>query len=188
MIYLSLEEKFQSLGFFFLIISNFYYLKYSPSMLRHKNLLVCYGAVTKLKEETLIITEWIGNGDLRKLLTSSDIELTWPLKLSLVIGIAKGMKFLHSLSLVHGDLKSQNIMVIKCKIKKTLIFITLLQLTEDYIAKIIDFGSCAIDGTISETSVGTTQWMAPECFDLPLRIHQQLDSYSFGVKLMKKKT
>lgn len=103
-------------------------------MLRHKNLLVCYGAATKDPNAMLIITEWIPKGSLRDLLKDTLIEISWPMIFSLSSGIgiqkltlllhssfgdtffpptAHGMRFLHSLLLVHGDLKSNNVMVRK---------------------------------------------------------------------------
>lgn len=81
------------------------------SILRHPNVLTCYGACTKNREELLIITEWIPNGSLRNILERSQDTITWPMRLTLAIQMARGMRFLHSLHILHCDLKSSNIML-----------------------------------------------------------------------------
>ena len=48
------------------------------SILRHPNVLTCYGASTKDRNELLIVTEWIRNGSLRNVLeTQQKGSVTW---------------------------------------------------------------------------------------------------------------
>eukprot|EP00055_Hartaetosiga_balthica_P017599 m.119435 g.119435 ORF g.119435 m.119435 type:complete len:1357 (+) comp9357_c1_seq2:161-4231(+) len=69
--------------------------------------------------------------------SSFDIVSVDDLKLSLVHGVAKGMSFLHSLGVVHRDLKSGNVLV-----------------TKRFVAKITDFGS--MSGKLGELSNNET--------------------------------
>ncbi len=82
------------------------------SMIRHKNLLFCFGACTVQPDRLLIITEWVPNDTLRNLLEDKNISLTWPMRLTLAAQVAKGLGFIHSMHLIHCDIKSHNIMVI----------------------------------------------------------------------------
>jgi serine/threonine protein kinase len=74
-------------------------------MVRNKNVLFCFGACTANPEKLLIITEWVTNGTLRDLLDNKTIELTWTMRLSLAAQIAKGIGFIHSMHLIHCDIK-----------------------------------------------------------------------------------
>lgn len=104
-------------------------------MLRHKNVLLCLGASTMNIEELMIVTEWVPNGTLRNLLDNTSVDLAWPMQMSLASQIAKGLEFIHSMHLIHCDIKSHNIM-----------------LGDNLVVKIIDFGNSRIVGSSSEES------------------------------------
>jgi len=95
--------------------------------------------------------------------------LTWERKLSIAIGAAKGMAYLHDNNVIHRDLKSPNILV-----------------TADWNGKITDFGgSRAAQSTATMTrgtAVGTVRWAAPEVHALE-NYTEKVDVYSFGVVL-----
>lgn len=74
-------------------------------------MLWCLGASTMNIEELMIVTEWVTNGTLRNLLENNSIDLTWPMQMSLASQIAKGLEFIHSMHLIHCDIKSYNIML-----------------------------------------------------------------------------
>ncbi|KAJ8553228.1 hypothetical protein K7X08_023906 [Anisodus acutangulus] len=86
--------------------------------LRHKNILTLL-AYHYRKEEKLFVYEYIPTGSLLYLLHGdrglAHAELTWPMRLKIVHGVAQGLNYLHtelgSFDLPHGDLKSSNILI-----------------------------------------------------------------------------
>jgi predicted Ser/Thr protein kinase len=101
-------------------------------------------------------------------------------KKNILFGIAHGMLQLHSSKIVHGDLKPQNVLI-----------------SEEYEAKISDFGLATFRGKSSSTIAssrmvdddddengvlgGTAGYMAPELLDSPSPPEFSSDVYSFGV-------
>ncbi|PBK59948.1 kinase-like protein [Armillaria solidipes] len=88
------------------------------------------------------------NGSLRQYITRTDD----PDRHRLALDITRGMDYLHRLSIVHGDLKGDNILI-----------------TEDHSAAIADFGISGVMGgttfAMSSSSSlygGTARWQAPE--------------------------
>jgi serine/threonine protein kinase len=91
------------------------------------------------------------------------VPLSTPAAVDLMLQIARGLRYLHSKSIVHRDVKSKNILV------KPLIDVPELEYEEGYLTvKLADFGTSRIKKSITrrshQTSVGTTRWMAPEAF------------------------
>ncbi|XP_055827783.1 pollen receptor-like kinase 3 [Solanum dulcamara] len=86
--------------------------------LRHKNILTLL-AYHHRKEEKLFVYEYIPKGSLLYLLHGErglpHAELTWPVRLKIIQGVAQGLSYLHtelsSSDLPHGDLKSSNILI-----------------------------------------------------------------------------
>jgi len=92
--------------------------------------------------------------------------LSTPAAVDLMLQIARGLRYLHSKSIVHRDVKSKNILV------KRLIDVPELEYEEGYLTvKLADFGASRIKKSITRRShqtknVGTTSWMAPEAFSI----------------------
>lgn len=86
-------------------------------------------------------------------------------------GIASGLLYLHTYNVIHGDIKSANVL-----------------LTSDLVPKLSDFGLSKVkhDTQTSQTSTvylrGTLGWMAPEIF-LDQDISRASDVYSFAILL-----
>ncbi|CAA0816164.1 Pollen receptor-like kinase 3 [Striga hermonthica] len=84
--------------------------------LRHKNLLTPL-AYHYRKDEKLLVYEYQPKGSLFLVLHGdrgiSHAQLTWPVRLKIIQGIARGLAYLHanlpSLDLPHGNLKSANV-------------------------------------------------------------------------------
>ncbi|OQS00110.1 hypothetical protein THRCLA_06221 [Thraustotheca clavata] len=113
------------------------------------------------------ILEYMNLGDLRHVLANlSRDEFTWIRKLEIALGIAQGLVYLHSLDLIHRDLKSRNVLLDTIKS-----------------VKLTDFGiSRELSTETMTTGVGTNRWMAPEV------LHDghysfAADIYSFGIIL-----
>ncbi|KAF0694210.1 Aste57867_14896 [Aphanomyces stellatus] len=123
------------------------------------------GCVWTQPRDMKAVLEWMDSGDLRDYLVSHR-DLSWPHKVSYLEQIVAGLVYIHTMNVIHRDLKSRNIVLDAVKG-----------------AKLTDFGVAKID--LSETmtmGVGTFRWMAPEVLrgsDYGVAA----DMYSLGVVL-----
>uniref|UniRef100_A0A0E0AKZ3 Uncharacterized protein n=1 Tax=Oryza glumipatula TaxID=40148 RepID=A0A0E0AKZ3_9ORYZ len=151
--------------------------------LQHKNLVRLHGFCLH-QGETLLVYEYIKNGSLDNLLfvehfVTLDINrgnaLNWEQQYNIILGIAKGILYLHedsSLRIIHRDLKSNNIL-----------------LGEDMEPKIADFGLARLLGeghthTRTTRVVGTFGYMAPE-YAIDGNVSTKIDIFSFGVLVLE---
>ena len=161
--------------------------------IRHASLLIFYGTGTMSDNRPFIVTEYMALGSLKTVLADRDRVLGWPARIRLAAQVADGMAYLHSLKIVHRDLKSDNVL-----------------LDNDLDAKVADFGTSKLvtasrtrlqtAGATGETSfggddqmqseafqatmtkgVGTPLWMAPELFVGGTKYGPEVDIYSFGM-------
>ncbi|OQR87180.1 protein kinase [Achlya hypogyna] len=118
------------------------------------------------------VIEFMDLGDLKDYLATHNANVfLWPQKLQMLQAITSGLSYLHSLNIVHRDLKSRNVLLDS---KKGV--------------KLVDFGVAKedIQGTMT-LGVGTFRWMAPEV------LHESAytvaaDIYSFGMLLSEMDT
>lgn len=83
---------------------------------------------------------------------------------TIVSHIAKGLKRIHEIDAVHGDLKTQNVI-----------------LSKDRNWKIIDFGNARIAGSEELTRKGTPITMAPEIIITPEYHNEMVDIWALGM-------
>ncbi|KAF9450904.1 kinase-like protein, partial [Macrolepiota fuliginosa MF-IS2] len=138
--------------------------------LSHPNILPFYGIYLfdDLSQRICLISPWMKNGNLWDYLKDNPSTLRTPL----IMDIIKGLRYLHQLNIVHGDLKAQNIL-----------------LSDDGRALITDFGLShitvsSVGRKSSATSPGgTTRWTAPELLkgdDCHNQLTKACDIWSFG--------
>ncbi|GJY66738.1 probable receptor-like protein kinase [Tanacetum coccineum] len=147
------------------------------SKLRHGNLVSLIGYCIEGKDMCLVY-EFMPNGTLGYHLHRDDTELSWPLRLKICIGAARGLEYLHTGTstqhgVIHRDVKSSNIL-----------------LDANFAAKISDFGLAKV-GPINQTRTyvstgvkGTFGYMDPYYFNSG-RLTRKSDVYAFGVVLLE---
>mmetsp|Transcript_32330 Transcript_32330/g.52228 ORF Transcript_32330/g.52228 Transcript_32330/m.52228 type:complete len:399 (+) Transcript_32330:152-1348(+) len=114
----------------------------------------------------LMVCEFMSRGSLNHIINDPEASLTLDNIVNFGIEMAEAMDYLHSVNIIHRDLKSHNILV-----------------DEDWHCKISDFGLSRVKAEKSTmTQCGTSCWMAPEvlCAD---RYTLAADVYSFGIVL-----
>ena len=92
----------------------------------------------------MLVMEYMDHGSLYDILHNETIILEGDLILPILRDVAQGLRFLHAADpqVIHGDIKSQNVLV-----------------DNRFRAKVADFGLSA-KKTVGAT--GTPLWMAPE--------------------------
>ncbi|XP_058100943.1 probable leucine-rich repeat receptor-like serine/threonine-protein kinase At3g14840 isoform X2 [Magnolia sinica] len=142
------------------------------SALQHPNLVKLNGCCIE-GDQLLLVYEYMENNSLARALfgpTEYQLQLDWPTRHKICIGIARGLAYLHeesSLKIVHRDIKATNVL-----------------LDRDLIPKISDFGLARLREEekthISTRVAGTLGYMAPE-YAMHGYLTQKADVYSFGV-------
>ncbi|KAL4226447.1 hypothetical protein ACF0H5_014430 [Mactra antiquata] len=138
---------------------------------RHLNVLLFMGCTSK--PQLAIITQWCEGSSLYKHLHVDEVKFEMLALLDIGRQTAQGMDYLHAKSIIHRDLKSNNIF-----------------LTEDLTVKIGDFGLATVKTIWSgsyqfQQPTGSILWMAPEV----IRMQEQnpytfqSDVYAFGIVL-----
>ncbi|XVE51517.1 hypothetical protein DITRI_Ditri02bG0048400 [Diplodiscus trichospermus] len=142
------------------------------SCLQHPNLVKLHGFCVE-GDQLLLVYEYMENNSLARALFGSEhnqLELDWPTRLKICIGIARGLAFLHEesrLKIVHRDIKATNVL-----------------LDSDLNPKISDFGLARLDEEekthVTTRVAGTIGYMAPE-YALWGYLTYKADVYSFGI-------
>ncbi|KAL6311069.1 hypothetical protein AAG906_026905 [Vitis piasezkii] len=142
------------------------------SALQHPNLVKLYGCCIE-GNQLLLIYEYLENNSLARALFGSDeqrLNLDWPTRKKICLGIARGLAYLHEesrLKIVHRDIKATNVL-----------------LDKNLNAKISDFGLAKLDEDenthISTRIAGTIGYMAPE-YAMRGYLTDKADVYSFGI-------
>ena len=88
------------------------------SKLRHPCITQVMGAVISNQTGPMLVMEYMQNGSLYDILHNITMELDGELILSIMKDVSSGLRFLHNTQppLVHGNLKSHNILVSGCTV------------------------------------------------------------------------
>ncbi|SCZ90768.1 BZ3500_MvSof-1268-A1-R1_Chr1-3g02231 [Microbotryum saponariae] len=112
---------------------------------------VKYEGLVKTEHYLNLVLEYVENGSLQKTIKHFG-ELPEPLVASYVVKILAGLEYLHSMHVVHCDLKAANILS-----------------TKHGNIKLSDFGTSLVTTTMRKDdheAYGTPNWMAPEVIEL----------------------
>ncbi|MCL7039171.1 hypothetical protein MKW94_019412 [Papaver nudicaule] len=142
--------------------------------IRHPNLLSLRAYYMGPKGEKLLVFDFMPKGSLASFLHARGPEtpIDWPTRLSVAIGTARGLSYLHSNeNIIHGNLTAANIL-----------------LDEQTNAKIADYGLSRLMTTNSNASVvataGAQGYRAPELAKVK-NLTTKTDVYSLGVIMLE---
>ena len=131
-----------------------------------------YGSVT-LEAALLIVMEYISLGSLAEL-----VERNWlspRMRMMYAMSVCRGMKYLHSVKVIHRDLKPGNVLVASMNIE------------DEVLCKITDFGASRVtdqDSTATFTmtkGIGSPFYMSPEMLRNDKQYTRAIDVYSFAI-------
>lgn len=80
------------------------------SAMRHPNVTLIMGACAT-DEQLVLVTELVERGSMWDVLRDGKLRLDWRLRLSIALDAALGMNYLHHKQLMHGDLKTPNLLI-----------------------------------------------------------------------------
>ncbi|CAE6429589.1 unnamed protein product [Rhizoctonia solani] len=142
---------------------------YVWSKCNHPNVLELIG-ITHYRGQIAMVSPWMENGDLRAFLRLyPDAD-----RRDLCMQITDGVAYLHSQTIVHGDIKGANILI-----------------SQDGVAKITDFGTSALKeytlqfaATKSKPGL-SVRWAAPEVLEEKSENSYQADVYALGMTILE---
>ncbi|XP_061949250.1 nodulation receptor kinase-like isoform X1 [Populus nigra] len=147
------------------------------SALRHENLVPLLGYCCE-NDQQILVYPFMSNGSLQDRLYGEAAKrktLDWPTRLSIALGAARGLTYLHTFSgrcIIHRDVKSSNIL-----------------LDHSMNAKVTDFGFSKYapqegDSGASLEVRGTAGYLDPEYYSTQ-HLSAKSDVFSFGVVLLE---
>ncbi|KAG6704925.1 hypothetical protein I3842_07G156400 [Carya illinoinensis] len=149
----------------------------SLGKVKHRNLTVLRGYYAGPPDLRLLVYDYMPNGNLATLLQEASHQeghvLNWPMRHLIALGIARGIAFLHSVSIVHGDVKPQNVLF-----------------DADFEAHLSEFGldrltiATPAEASSSSTPIGSLGYVSPEAA-LTGQATREADVYSFGIVLLE---
>uniref|UniRef100_K3Y4X1 non-specific serine/threonine protein kinase n=1 Tax=Setaria italica TaxID=4555 RepID=K3Y4X1_SETIT len=140
------------------------------SRVQHRNLVSLYGCCLE-SNTPLLVYEYLENGSLdHALFEKGGLNLDWPARFEICLGIARGIAYLHeesTIRIVHRDIKASNVL-----------------LDSDLNPKISDFGLAKLYDDkkthVSTRVAGTFGYLAPE-YAMRGHMTEKVDVFAFGV-------
>ncbi|KAI6110503.1 kinase-like domain-containing protein [Pisolithus thermaeus] len=137
------------------------------SQLRHENIMPLLGITTKFDNTVSMVTEWMERGNAHRYVQNMAVDPR-----PLLLDIARGLNYLHDLSIVHGDIKGENVLI-----------------SGTGRALITDFefsyqSNLAPGLNADPPRGGTLRWLAPENLDT-CAVSRQADIWAFGMTVLE---
>ncbi|KAG0557806.1 hypothetical protein KC19_11G158400 [Ceratodon purpureus] len=140
--------------------------------MKHRNLVNLKGCCLR-EHQRLLVYEYVDNYDVEQVLLRGEhkTSLSWTVRHSICLGVARGLHYLHSLArpkIIHRDIKASNVL-----------------LDRNFEPKIADFGLALLfpdeqSHIMTVHVAGTKGYLAPEYASLG-QLSEKVDVYSFGV-------
>ncbi|GAB1599146.1 pelle-like serine/threonine-protein kinase pik-1 [Argonauta hians] len=148
---------------------------------RHDNIINIYGYCFH-KDDIYFVYEFMDKGSLQDCLLDDRDCLNWRQRLDIARGVACGLNYLHSqiVPVIHGDIKSCNILINKHKEAK-IGDLGLAEFLTDHSAEFLDRVSKRKD----EKLFGTLAYLPPEFAASKGKRFLETDVYSYGVVLLE---
>lgn len=144
------------------------------STLHHSSIAKLLG-VAMFQNQMSMVSEWIEPGDFYSYVVQCAAgEPIEPF--NLCTQVAEGLSYLHNLSVVHGDLKAQNVLVTRAGVVK---------LTDFGLSKLTKSNSALQFTSPQDYQGGTTRWMAPELFMPGNSQSAEADIYAYGMTVIE---
>jgi serine/threonine protein kinase len=135
--------------------------------LKHPNVVLLMAACPN-PPRLAIVMEYVGGGSLYSHLYINKTVFTTEFTAQILANITRGLQYLHSINILHRDLKSKNVLLTgappHCQ------------------AKLCDFGLARmrLESATMTGNIGTIHWTAPEVLNCS-RYHFSADIYSLGM-------
>ncbi|CAE6434779.1 unnamed protein product [Rhizoctonia solani] len=142
---------------------------YVWSKCKHPNVLELIG-VTHHRDQVAMVSPWVDGGDLLTFLRQHPGAGRYELCTQIVEGVA----YLHSQTIVHGDIKGANVLI-----------------SQGCVAKITDFGTSALKNYTLEFAATKTKpglsirWAAPEILENDADNSYEADVYALGMTILE---
>ncbi|KAI6142182.1 kinase-like domain-containing protein, partial [Pisolithus tinctorius] len=143
------------------------------SHLQHENIIPLLGITTNFNHTVSMVTEWMEGGNAHEYVQDEAVD-PGPLVLPQLLDIARGLHYLHSLHIAHGDMKGPNVLI-----------------SEARRALITDFGSSCLTNPPPSLQVDPScgvslRWLAPERLNTPTPTStQEADVWAFGMTVLE---
>jgi len=130
--------------------------------LRHPNILPLIG-VTVSNQRFAMVSAWMDNGNINEFIKRHPGVN----RIELLVDVTNGLKYMHDLHVVHGDLKGANILIDKDQ--RACIadfgFTTITGVVTRAAARMSQISLVSNDSVVSFVEGGTYRWMSPELLD-----------------------
>lgn len=155
--------------------------------IRHRHVIGFVGVNFSTGNSISFVVEYMSNGSLNKLIHNHEINIGWARRIGFARDIALGMRYLHSLNVIHRDLNSHNCLLRADNSVVIADFGLSYIAADDGMTNATHVRGAHIDGDILRVHeryniVGSPYWMAPEMLKNQM-YDEKVDVFSFGIVL-----
>ena len=136
----------------------------------HHDAIVEFIGAVYLPDKQIIVTELCEYGSLDVAMDEYLEEFNEMMKVKCLMNVASAMRYLHSESIIHKDLKPQNVLIVSLNPRHLTV-----------VAKLTDICTARSEKRINCTSTGYDPFMAPEILQRSSTFDKSIDVYSFSM-------